>query len=258
MNGLTTDGSGVATGSARPLRMRDLTREAQLSRQAIHFYISEGLLPPPVSTGRNAAAYSAEHLERLQWIQKLQREHFLSLNAIRAVLNGEDIEGFSPEQKQLLRRVRDQLPGWARRHGRDEVSIADLAGRKVSEGELRELAEAGLVTIRGSGGDRTISQDDSDIIDCYVRYREAGATSDRGYRPEHLVIMNDAIEVLVQQFARLYASRWVDAPFEDAVAFVEAVIPIDERLMVVLLRKKFRELIERASEGGGALTDAGP
>jgi DNA-binding transcriptional MerR regulator len=238
--------------TARRLRMGDLTREAGLSRQAIHFYIAEGLLPPPVSTGRNIAIYADEHLERLHWIQKLQREQFLSLSAIKAVLNGGDVEAFSPQQKQLLRRVRDQLPGWARPQARPEVRLADLLSEQLSEAEMLELAEAGLIEIHGAGEDRTISQDDSDIVDCFIRYREAGATSERGYRPNHMASMDQAIERLVQQIAHLYATKWLDAPVEDAVAFVEAVIPIDERLMVVLFRKKIRELIEKTSETASA------
>jgi len=241
----------AAAPAPRPLRMRDLTREAQLSRQAIHFYMAEGLLPPPVSTGRNVAAYSREHLERLQWIQKLQREHFLSLNAIRAVLNGEAVDGFSPEQQQVLRRLRDQLPGWARPGGRGAVLLRDLAEvRAVSQAELAALADAGLIRIEGAGDAARISQDDADILDCYVRFREVGATGERGYRPEHLALMSAAVEGLVERLARLYADRWANAPTAEAVAFVEAVIPIDERLMGILLRKKFRELIERAADAG--------
>lgn len=226
--------------------MRDLTKDAGLSRQAIHSYIAEGLLPPPVSTGRNNAIYSDEHRERLHWIQKLQREHFLSLNAIKAVLNGEAIEAFSQEQRQLLRHVRDQLPGWARPNRRQDVRISGLLSENLSEGEILELAKAGLIKIHGIGADRAISQDDSDIVDCFVRYKQAGATSERGYEPGHLVNMNDAIDQLVQKLAGLYSSKWLNAPVDDAVAFVEAVIPIDERLMGVLFRKKVRELIDRA------------
>jgi DNA-binding transcriptional MerR regulator len=249
MHAETSADAGPTALPPRTLRMRDLTRESQLSRQAIHFYIAEGLLPPPVSTGRNVAAYSTEHLERLQWIQKLQREHFLSLNAIRAVLDGKSVEGFSPEQQQLLRRVRDQLPGWARPGGRGAAPLAALAeSRSVSEAELSALAQAGLIRIEGEGAGARISQDDADILDCYVRFREVGATGERGYHPEHLAIMNTAVEQMVERLVRLYAERWATAPAADAVAFVEAVIPIDERLMGVLLRKKFREMIERATD----------
>jgi hypothetical protein len=124
------------------------------------------------------------------------------------------------------------------------VRIADLVGDRLSESEVTELAQAGLIEIHGSGADRTISQDDSDIVDCFARYGEAGATRDRGYRPSHLASMDRAIEGLVQQFAQLYATQWANAPTKEAVAFLEAVLPIDERLMAVLLRKKFRNLLK--------------
>jgi DNA-binding transcriptional MerR regulator len=230
--------------SPRTLKMRDLTAGAQLSRQAIHFYISEGLLPPPVKSGRNMAVYGPEHLERLHWIQKLQRDHFLSLNAIKSVLNGENAEEFSPEQQQLLRRVREALPDWARPPGCDQVRIADLIGDRLSEEDLNELAQAGLIEISGSGVERSISQTDREIVDCFIQYGEVGASRDRGYRPSHLASMNQAIDGMVQQFAHLYATRWLDASSKEAAAFLEAVLPIDARLMAVLLRKKFRAMLK--------------
>ncbi|MEY3658813.1 MAG: hypothetical protein RL425_1574 [Pseudomonadota bacterium] len=228
----------------RALKMRDLTAGTQLSRQAIHFYISEGLLPPPIRSGRNMAVYGPEHLERLHWIQKLQRDHFLSLNAIKSVLNGEEADGFSPEQQQLLRRVRDELPDWARPPGSDQVQIADLIGAHLSEADLIELAQAGLIEIRGSGIERRISQADREIVECFIQYGEVGASRARGYRPRHLASMNEAIDGLVQQFAHLYAASWVDASAKEAAAFLEAVLPIDERMLAILLRKKFRAMLK--------------
>ena len=151
----------------------------------------------------------------------------------------------------MLRRLRDQLPGWARPGHPAGTPLKDLAeARAVSQAELDALAEAGLIRIEGDADMARISPDDADILDCYVRYREVGATGDRGYRPEHLALMNAAVEELVTHLARLYADRWDTAPTAEAAAFVEAVIPIDERLMGILLRKKFRELIERAADAG--------
>ena len=241
--------------NSRPLRMRDLTTRAQLSRQAIHQYIGEGLLPPPVKSGRNSAVYSEEHLERLEWIQKLQREHFLSLAAIKSVLNGEDVEAFSPEQKQVLRRVRDQLPAWAQPAQGSGVPTGTLVGEHLTEAELDELAAAGLITIQGSGRNRNISLDDSEIVSCFVRYKQAGATRERGYRPAHLATIDRALDDIVAPLASFYAKAWADAPAEEAAAFLEAVLPIDERLIGTLLRKKIRLLIETAADGHADITD---
>jgi DNA-binding transcriptional MerR regulator len=245
----------AADAPNRPLRMRDLTAGSRLSRQAIHHYIGEGLLPPPVKSGRNSAVYSEEHLERLEWIQKLQREHFLSLTAIKSVLNGDDVEAFSPEQKQVLRRVRDQLPAWARPPQGSGVPVGTLVGEHLTETELDELAAAGLITIHGGGQNRRISLEDSEIVECFVRYRQAGATRERGYRPGHLATIDQALDAIVAPLASHYAKAWQDAPAEEAAAFLEAVAPIRAQLIGTLFRKKFRLLIEAVADGHADITD---
>src|SRR3990167_7497312 len=68
-------------------RMKDLCAQTGLQRQAVHFYIQQGLLPEGEKTGRNMAYYSQIHVERLRLIRRLQEEHFLPLKAIRAVVD---------------------------------------------------------------------------------------------------------------------------------------------------------------------------
>ena len=111
-------GANAAETAARPahapqtapaLRMRDLVRESGLPRETIHFYMQQGLLPKALKTGRNTALYTQEHLERLRRIRELQERQFLPLKAIRAILDDTADEGFTPEQEDLVRRVRATL-----------------------------------------------------------------------------------------------------------------------------------------------------
>ena len=79
--------STIEASPAEPrYRMRDLCERTGLNRQAIHFYIQRGLLPPGEKTGPNMAWYEQGHLERLLLIKRLQHERFLPLNAIKAML----------------------------------------------------------------------------------------------------------------------------------------------------------------------------
>ena len=59
----------------------EFARKAGVTRRTIRYYVELGLLPPPESSGRGAA-YSPEHLERLETIKHLQ-EARLSLDEIR-------------------------------------------------------------------------------------------------------------------------------------------------------------------------------
>ena len=86
---------------AQRLRMKDLCDATGLPRQAIHFYIQQGLLPAGSKTGRNMAYYGLEHIQRLKLIKKLQHERFLPLKAIRALLDDQESQ-FSQVQRSLL------------------------------------------------------------------------------------------------------------------------------------------------------------
>jgi DNA-binding transcriptional MerR regulator len=159
--------------------MRDLVRESGLPRETIHFYKLQGLLPEPVKTGRNTALYTQEHVERLHRIRELQERQFLPLKAIRAILEDTYEEGFTPDQEDLVRQVRASLAGWTGAQQRPSVPVADLVPGRVSRRELRELVDAGLVAVHGSGSGARVSEDDAVILECWAQFKEAGLGPDR-------------------------------------------------------------------------------
>lgn len=61
----------------------DLERESGLPRRTIHFYVQQGLLPPPIGAGP-AARYMPQHLLRLRALRALQAAGW-RLNAIRTL-----------------------------------------------------------------------------------------------------------------------------------------------------------------------------
>ena len=67
--------------------IQDLVRETGLSDRTIKFYIAEGLVDRPESTGRYAT-YSQKHLDRLKLIADLAEQGF-KLAAIKTRLNQE-------------------------------------------------------------------------------------------------------------------------------------------------------------------------
>src|SRR5262245_23196947 len=74
-----------------PKRMRigELAERTGISRETIHFYLREGLLPRPRKAGRNMAFYEDTHVERLLLIKRLQNERFLPLARIKQLLSGQ-------------------------------------------------------------------------------------------------------------------------------------------------------------------------
>ena len=243
---------GPAPESAAPrLRMRDLVRETGLPRETIHFYKLQGLLPEPVKTGRNTALYTSEHVERLQHIRELQERQFLPLKAIRAVLEDTDEEGFTPEQEDLVRRVRATLAGWTNAQQRPAVPLADFVPDRVSNRDLRELVRAGLVTVYNSGASGTVSEDDAVILECWAQFRDAGLGPDQGVASSELRLYDEAMERLVAREARLALRAYAGAPPEEVSRMIEHVGPVIGRLLSAMHRKRLRQFLADFGGNGG-------
>lgn len=66
--------------------MAELARRSGVTRETIHFYLREGLLPRPEKGGRTVAYYGDAHLERLRLIRRLREEKYLPIAVIRRLL----------------------------------------------------------------------------------------------------------------------------------------------------------------------------
>lgn len=122
-------GSAATTvGGARPHRytIADLERETGISPRNIRYYITQGLLPP--ANGRGVGAtYTADHLLRLKYINKLKQDN-LPLAEMR-----KQMEGLTQEKLADVLRVETAPPQdrWRRIHLHDdiEIHVRERAGR---------------------------------------------------------------------------------------------------------------------------------
>ena len=71
----------------RRMRMAELARATGVSRDTIHYYLREGLLPKPTKGGRTVAYYDDSHLERLRLIRRLREEKYLPVAVIRRLFD---------------------------------------------------------------------------------------------------------------------------------------------------------------------------
>jgi DNA-binding transcriptional MerR regulator len=69
------------------MRMAELARASGVSRDTIHYYLREGLLPKPIKGGRTVSYYDDSHLERLRLIRRLRDEKYLPVAVIRRLVD---------------------------------------------------------------------------------------------------------------------------------------------------------------------------
>lgn len=225
------------------LRMRDLCEETGLNRQAIHFYIREGLLPPGRKTGRNTALYGEVHLERLRLVQRLQRERFLPLAAIKALLDGGG-EEFDADQRAWLRELKTRVAGTlARGADRAEpVPVASLLdAHGVSEVELAELDALGIIPVgEDADGARVIHPDDAWALEIVGALRALGFTDERGFGAADLAFYERFVSELFTAEAALLSERLTRLTPDVAARMTEQVLPLIHQFITRYHEAKIR------------------
>ena len=76
------------------LRMKELVEATGVPKSTILHYLHQRLLPEPIKTSPNMAYYDSQCINRIRYIQNLQRRHRLSLSEIRQILEarGQDAD----------------------------------------------------------------------------------------------------------------------------------------------------------------------
>lgn len=230
-------------GAPWSYRMKDLCEATGLGRQAIHFYIKEGLLPAGLKSSRNMAWYGEVHLERLRLVRRLQEERFLPLRAIKAFFDGEQ-DHFTPAQRAWLRDVKHRAAATlARGADRVERVAAEplLAQAGVTSTELATLDRLGLVpVVFDEAGQPIVAEADAWVIEAMGELRAAGFVSADGFEADDLAMYEEAISSLFAREQVVLAERLTRLPAARAVRMVEAVLPIVNRLLTRYHEAKLR------------------
>lgn len=218
--------------------MRDVMERTGLSRQAIHFYVEQGLVPPPVKTGETMGYYDEAHVERILLVKKLQQENFLPLKAIRAMLDDEGGE-FTREQQQVLRDVKARLPSKTIEVDRRQVAVSELLKRtSLARRDIRELEQARLVHVERG----TVSADDAWVIELWSEVRAAGFTRELGFEADVLQIFARGVGAMFDEEKQVLLKMAARLPAEKVAVLVERALPLIHSYLVKLHQTKVRDL----------------
>ena len=220
------------------LRMKDLMRETGLSRETIHFYIAEGLVPAGKRTSRTTSEYTQAHVERLRWIQRLREEQFLPLRAVKALLRDESGGKLTGRQRLFLRRA-DAVVSTVLDESHD-VPLTDVDKGPLTRRDLDVLEENSLIEIKRVGRRRMVSSDDAEIVEAFARLREAGFTRERGYTGKELVLFDRTMDQLVQREYEVALEHLEDQTPQILRSIFDRSNPFLEHLILVMRRKAFR------------------
>jgi DNA-binding transcriptional MerR regulator len=219
--------------------MREVSERTGLSRQAIHFYVEQGLVEPPVKTGKTMGYYSEAQVERILLIKRLQEDHFLPLHAIRAMLD-ERAGDFTRAQQQVLREVKARLPAATTQVARTaDVPLADVLARSgLTRRDVRELEAGGFVRVqRGK-----VTADDAWLIELWGDVRRAGWTRELGFGPELLALFERGVDRMFADEKQVLGKLLARAPAARVAQMVEQALPLVHAFLVRLHEARVRAL----------------
>lgn len=131
----------------RRMRMAELARLSEVSRETIHYYLREGLLAPGEKSGRTVSYYDDSHLERLRLIRQLREEKYLPVAVIRSILRA-GLEGSLGSDLDTLADVLMLDP-----------TLSESIGTPPDDEESKRIAlELGLVDLGDRPDDPTVSR----------------------------------------------------------------------------------------------------
>jgi DNA-binding transcriptional MerR regulator len=192
--------------SAPRLKMKDLERLTGVGREAIRFYIREGLLPEPERPARNVAYYDLSFVERIRLIKRLQQERFLPLEMIKGMLGVRDVPPAA--EVETLLALDGQIDRDSGRPPRPPESPSGLARRvALPAAEVRELARLGAIEIVTRDGRQWVEGTSVEVVELWARMRSSGFTADLGFGPEHVGMSVQMVEWLAREQLRLFTRQ---------------------------------------------------
>jgi DNA-binding transcriptional MerR regulator len=241
IRGLQMPRGRIKARSGAPYRIKDLTEITGTSKEAVRFYIRQGLLPPPVKTAHNMGWYSDRHVELLRFIQKLQTEQFLPLKAIRALLRGDRGIDFTEAQAQAFEAMRRKIAG----ENRDLV-VSDDPGKLAQQVGLSRWEQKGLSQL-GLAAEGTVSISDIEISRQWIAIRDAGFSLERGFSPANLEYIKDLAEIALRNEVQLLRRLVRDFDSQEYARIIDIALPAVNRLFALFHERQVEAFLEEMS-----------
>jgi DNA-binding transcriptional MerR regulator len=239
--------AGASESRGAVLKMKDLEALTGVSREAIHFYLREGLLPEPERPKRNVAYYSDEHVVRIQAIKRLQQERSLPLEAIKPLLDNFDYEALQTQddlgrfELTVQSHVNGELPAHNQR-------VADISAETgLSKAFFDELDAQGIIRLQSTGGATEIDFPDAAIVRLWAKLQKLGFNEAKGYDAGYLKRFADAMAPITEAEVDNFLRQFGDVPTDDAAQMASEGIAITNEILTRLRTQAImRALHQRA------------
>jgi DNA-binding transcriptional MerR regulator len=227
------------------LKMKDLETLTGVSREAIHFYLREGLLPEPERPKRNVAFYSDEHVVRIRAIKQLQAERGLPLHAIKPLLDRFDYDAVQTQDDlgRFELTVQSHVNGELPTHNQSLAAVSAATG--ITEAFLRDLDDRGVIQIQGGGAAAELDFRDVSIVKLWARLQDLGFDAGKGYDAAYLQRFFDAVAPIAEAEVDTFLAEFGDVAADDAAQLAAEGISITNEIFTRLRTQAIMQALHR-------------
>lgn len=188
------------------MKISELIKKTGVSKETIHYYIREGLLPKARKTGKNTSEYDNGYIDKIQTIKSLQENFFLPLSAIKKIMKEYKKQ---PQDKQFhLEFMSEYFRPF------DLLFAKEIHGKEafvketgIGENWLDKMELWGIITFRIENSTRVYSNDDAIIARLVVNMDVLGFGPKEGYDPSMLTKYFDLFSRLISEGSDQYIKK---------------------------------------------------
>ncbi|MBS3808537.1 MAG: MerR family transcriptional regulator [Desulfobacterales bacterium] len=180
----------------REMKIGELVKKTGVSKETIHYYIREGVLPRPRKTGTNKADYGQHYVDQIRLIKALRQNYFLPISVIKKLMEKQKEK--TPADQLSFRFLTEFI------RPLDQLLSGEVAGRQafmeatgISTKWLEKMEQWNIITGEQRNGQRYYSRDDVIIGKLLVDMERTGLGPRDGFNPEELRYLTDMIRELV-------------------------------------------------------------
>lgn len=184
------------------MRIKELVEKSGISRETIHYYSREGLLPRPKKTNLNQAEYGPEHISRLAMIKELQERFFLPLSEIKKIIKRQKK---SPGTESVFKIKSDYFQPMDQFLTEEIIGVEDfLEATGMSADRLEDFEGWRIIAPTLRDGVKVYSHEDLKIGMVIGDMRRAGLSRERGFKREGLKDLKDLLKSIVGEASENY------------------------------------------------------
>jgi DNA-binding transcriptional MerR regulator len=226
------------------MKMKDLVKRTGVSKEKIHFFTRENLLPNIKKTSPNQAIYNEQHVERILLIKNLQHQYFIPISVIKSIVK--QLEA-SPVDEELLRikttyfKPTDHL---LPQEIRGEDKFLETSG--ISADRLADFIEYNIIKPSVQNNMKVFQNDGIMLGKLIGDMRKAGLSHEKGFSRTALKEFRDMLIPVVEHAVETFDEGLKNNKYSNEEASVLAMKCIE--YFSIFLYHMSRILLEEAIE----------